>query len=77
MLKNESQAEGLSGDTRLSQLHAHGREHARVRKAWRHAGYPTHADQGGGAILRGLLPALLSDAALPAFRGEAVRKRAS
>jgi hypothetical protein len=44
-----------------------------VRKVRQHAGRPGHADQGGGAILRRLLPTLFAaGAAKPGSGGEAV-----
>jgi|ERR1017187_2138366 hypothetical protein len=58
--QNESQAEGLFRDTRPEKLHAHKREHARLRKVRLHASRPAHADTGCGAVLRHMLPALFA-----------------
>ena len=56
--RNESQAEGLPGETRSEKLHAHEREQARLQYVRLHAGRPAHAHPGRGALLFGVLPAL-------------------
>jgi len=58
--QKKGKAEGCSGDTWPEKLLPHDWEHAPLRKVRQHAGRPAHADQGGGAILRRLLPTLFA-----------------
>jgi hypothetical protein len=60
--QNESQAEGLSGDTRPEKLYAREREHARLRNVRRQARSASHAYPGFRSVLRNVLPTLFAAA---------------